>query len=155
MTTKTPTFATAEILTQAQQLTNTHPFPNPDPLATSTVPTFKELLEEYNASLSKPEIAWSRLISDEIADPFAIYQNNLANAKPQPVRWLWRKRLPLAGITLLDGDHGCGKTLLALQIAACVSSGSPMPDGTSTIQGGVVIIAPHTDATTTQLQILT
>jgi hypothetical protein len=30
-----------------------------------------------------------------------------------------------------------------------------MPDGTPTIQGGVVIISPHTDATTTQLQLLT
>jgi AAA domain len=55
---------------------------------------------------------------------------------------------------LLDGDHGCGKSLLALQIAASVSSGNPMPDGSPTIQGGVVIVSPHTDSNTTQLQTL-
>src|SRR5205814_2087186 len=87
--------------------------------------------------------------------PFTIYQNNLTKAPLQSVRWLWEKRLPLAGITLLDGDHGCGKSLLALQIAAHVSSGTLMPDGTLTTQGGVVIVTPHTDATTTQLQHLT
>src|SRR5271169_6044335 len=61
----------------------------------------------------------------------------------------------LSGITLLDGDHGCGKSLLALQLAAHVSSGSRLPDGTTTIPGGVVIVTPHTDATTTQIQLLT
>jgi len=81
--------------------------------------------------------------------------NDLTTVKPQPVRWLWQKRLPLSGITLLDGDHGTGKSILALQIAACVSSGTPMPDGTPTIQGGVVIVSPYADATTTQLPILT
>jgi hypothetical protein len=93
---------------------------------------------------------------DKLSVPFSIYLQNLANATPQPVRWLWQERLPLAGITLLDGDHDCGKSLLALEIAARVSSGSPMPDGTPTIQGGVVIISsPKTDATTTQFQRLT
>src|SRR5262249_21386903 len=64
-----------------------------------------------------------------------LHQTNLANATSQPVRWLWQQRLPLTGLTLLDGDHGTGKSLLSLRIAAAVSSGSPMPDGTPTIQG--------------------
>src|SRR5262249_36184330 len=68
----------------------------------------------------------------------------------------WQNRVPLAGITLLDGDHGSGKSLLALQIAASVSSGHRLPDGSlPPITGGVVIITPNTDATTTQLQLLT
>ena len=95
--------------------------------------------EHSEASLPHPEPSVSSqlaLSGDESASPFAIYQSNLTEARPQPVRWLWQKRLPLAGITLLDGDHGCGKSLLALQIAAHVSSGTPMPDGTPTIQGG-------------------
>jgi AAA domain len=144
-----------DLFTETQPSTNTHHFPTLEPLGTSTVPTFTELLAEYNATLSKPEAAWSHFISDEPTDPFAIYEKNLATARPQPVRWLWEKRLPLAGITLLDGDHGCGKSLLALQLAAHVSSGTPMPDGTPTIQGGVVIVTAHTNATTTQLQLLT
>jgi AAA domain len=89
------------------------------------------------------------------ANPFSIYQGNLAGVTPRPVNWLWDKHIPLSGITLLDGDHSLGKSLLALQIAAHISSGIPMPDGTSVPQSGVIIITPDTDATTTQLQLLT
>jgi hypothetical protein len=85
----------------------------------------------------------------------SLSQQNLVGVRPQPVSWLWQKRLPLGGMTLLDGDHGTGKSLLALEIAARVSSGTPMPDGTPTIRGGVVIITPHTDANTTRHQRLT
>jgi hypothetical protein len=132
-----------DLLNETQQLTNTHSLPELEPLDPSPVPAFVELLAQYNASV------------DELTDPFSIYQTNLALVRPRPVRWLWQERLPLSGITLLDGDHDCGKSLLALQIAAHVSSGTPMPDGTPTIQGGVVIVTPDTDATTAQLQLLT
>jgi hypothetical protein len=152
---KTQPVTVTDLYTKTQPSTTPNPLPDLESLDTPTVPAFTELLAEYNASISKPETAWNCLISDEPTDPFAIYQQNLAQARPQPVHWLWRNRLPLAGITLLDGDHGCGKSLLALQIAAHVSSGTRMPDGTPTIPGGVVIVTPHTDATTTQLQLLT
>jgi AAA domain-containing protein len=36
-----------------------------------------------------------------------------------------------------------GKSLIAMNIAARVSTGQPMPDGTPDIQGGVIIIAPE------------
>jgi AAA domain len=152
---KTEPLTKTKLFTETQQLTSIHHFPPLEPLNSSAVPTFTELLAEYTASLSKPKEAWNHLINDESADPFAVYQRNLANVRPQPVRWLWQDRLPLAGITLLDGDHSCGKSLLALQIAAHVSSGTSLPDGSPTIQGGVIIITPHTDSTTTQLQLLT
>jgi AAA domain len=152
---KTESVTVIDLLTKTQPSTTPQPFSDLESLSTPIVPTFTELLAEYNASLSTPEEAKSRLTSEESPDPFAIYQSNLTNVRPQPVRWLWQNRLPLAGITLLDGDHGCGKSLLALQIAAHVSSGTPMPDGTSTIPGGVIIITPHMNAATTQLQLLT
>jgi AAA domain len=151
--TQPPTTLERKTLDQAS--TNIPFFSDLPPLETSTIPTFTELLAEYQATVSKPAVAWNNLNLDQLADPFAIYQANLANATPQAVRWLWQKRLPLASVTLLDGDHGCGKSLLALQIAACVSSGTSMPDGTPTLQGGVVIVTPNRDATTTQLQLLT
>ncbi len=43
------------------------------------------------------------------------------------VRWLWRGRIPLGKLTVLDGDPGLGKSTLALDIAARVSSGRAMP----------------------------
>jgi AAA domain len=122
-----------------------------------TLATFTELLAAYQTSVATPPVPFIPN-KTEPSSPFPFSPKNLATATtltPQPVSWLWQQRLPLAGITLLDGDHGLGKTLLAHQIAAAVSSGSPMPDGTPTIQGGVIIVTPFTDPSTTQLQLLT
>src|SRR6187431_278753 len=47
---------------------------------------------------------------------------------PESIRWLWPDRIPLGRITLLVGDPGLGKSLLTLDIAACVSTGAPWPD---------------------------
>ena len=139
---KTQTLTTLETLTNPQESNNTHLTDTVMLLDTPTIPTPEEMLIEH------------KITANKLAIPFAIYENNLAKARIQSVRWLWERRLPLAGLTLLDGDHGCGKSLLALQIAACISSGAPLPDGSPTIQGGVVIVSPNTDATTTQLQLL-
>jgi len=67
----------------------------------------------------------------------------------RPVDWLWQDRIPLAALTLLEGDPGIGKSLLALDLAACVSTGRPMPDGTPGKQGRVVLVAPHDSASRT------
>jgi hypothetical protein len=46
---------------------------------------------------------------------------------PEP-NWLWPGRIPLGKVTLLVGDPGVGKSLLALDVAARLSSGQPWPD---------------------------
>jgi AAA domain len=124
-----------------------------------TLASFTELLAAYQTSSEKPPVSFIHNAT-EPSSPFPFFPKNLATttatkSTPQPVSWLWQQRLPLAGITLLDGDHGLGKTLLAHQIAAAVSSGTSMPDGTPTIRGGVIIVTPFTDPSTTQLQLLT
>src|SRR5690348_9298070 len=130
-TTATQPLTTLELVTENLETTNTPLFSDLLSLDTSTIPTFAELLAEYQATIDQPEVAWNVLSSDPSAD---------SAATDQPTRWLWPQRLSLAGINLLDADHGCGKSLLAFQIAASISSGSPMPDGSPSIQGGVVII---------------
>src|SRR5581483_7235669 len=52
-------------------------------------------------------------------------------------------------LTILDGDPGMGKSLLSIALAASVSTGHPMPDGTPVTQGGVILIAPEDDASDT------
>ena len=64
----------------------------------------------------------------------------------QEVRWLWEKRIPLGKLTILDGDPGMGKSLLSIALAASVSTGHPMPDGTPVTQGSVILIAPEDGA---------
>ncbi len=73
----------------------------------------------------------------------------LSQVETQEVHWLWEKRIPLGKITILDGDPGMGKSLLAINVAACVSTGYPMPDGTPGKQGGVILVAPEDGASDT------
>jgi archaellum biogenesis ATPase FlaH/DNA-binding MarR family transcriptional regulator len=67
----------------------------------------------------------------------------LSEVESHQIEWLWQGRIPLGKITILDGDPGIGKSLIAINIAACVSVGHPMPDGTTGIQGRVILIAPE------------
>ena len=67
----------------------------------------------------------------------------LSDVETQQVDWLWQRRIPLGKITILDGDPGMGKSLLSIFIAACVSTGHPMPDGAPGKQGKVILIAPE------------
>ncbi len=53
----------------------------------------------------------------------------LADVTPESVDYLWPGRLPLGKMVLVDGDPGVGKTTVALDLAARVSSGANMPDG--------------------------
>ncbi|MEK6683231.1 MAG: AAA family ATPase [Nitrospirota bacterium] len=55
--------------------------------------------------------------------------DRLSDVPPETVQWLWPGHVPLGKITVLDGDPGLGKSALCLDIAARVSRGSVMPDG--------------------------
>src|SRR5437763_6171188 len=85
-----------------------------------------------------------------IKDPDSRYKQStqapltlLSDVETQQVDWLWQRRIPLGKITILDGDPGMGKSLLSICIAACVSTGQPMPDGVPGKQGKVILIAPE------------
>ena len=52
----------------------------------------------------------------------------MADVTAKPVQWLWRDRLPSAMLSLLIGVEGKGKTFVALDMAARVTTGRPWPD---------------------------
>ena len=54
----------------------------------------------------------------------------VADVIPKPVRWAWKYYIPLGKLTVCDGDPGLGKSLASIDIAARVSRGRVMPDGT-------------------------
>lgn len=62
-----------------------------------------------------------------MAEP--IYQYYSA-VREQPVEWLWYPYIPYGKLTLLQGDPGEGKSTFALHLAAALTRGSPLPDGT-------------------------
>jgi hypothetical protein len=68
----------------------------------------------------------------------------LSEVERERVRWLWPGRIPLGKLTVIEGDPGLGKSLLTLQIAARVTTGGPMPDGTQgdlSDPSGVVLLS--------------
>lgn len=48
----------------------------------------------------------------------------------KPVKWLWYPYIPLGKITIMQGNSGIGKTMLALNIAAALSKGEFLPGDT-------------------------
>lgn len=67
----------------------------------------------------------------------------VADVKAEQVAWLWPGRIPAGKITVLDGDPGLGKSTLTLDLAARVTTGSPMPDGSPPAgpAAGVVLLS--------------
>ncbi len=52
----------------------------------------------------------------------------LSNQPTQTLSWLWPGRLALGKLAMLDGDPGLGKSHLALDLCARLSTGRPFPD---------------------------
>jgi hypothetical protein len=69
----------------------------------------------------------------------------VADVDRELVRWLWPGRIPLAKVTVLDGDPGTGKSTLTLTIAAKVTTGSPFPDGARPEVGDVILLSAEDD----------
>ena len=69
----------------------------------------------------------------------------LSDIETRPIQWLWPHRLPSGKLTILEGEAGVGTSLLALTLAACITGGHPLPDGTPGAQGKVIIIAPQSN----------
>lgn len=74
-----------------------------------------------------------------MAPGYVLTGGPLSAVQPEAVRWLWPGRVPAGKLTILDGDPGLGKSTLALDLAARVSRGLPMPDGSPTTQGAVLL----------------
>ena len=49
-----------------------------------------------------------------------------------PVQWLWPGWLPAGKIVLLQGNPGCGKSTLAIDLVASITTGRPLPSGKAT-----------------------
>ncbi len=70
----------------------------------------------------------------------------LSDVEPKRVEWLWRGRIPRGKLVTFDGDPGAGKSTILADIAARVSTGESMPDGSPGIKGAVVILTAEDDA---------
>lgn len=73
----------------------------------------------------------------------------LSEVEPERVEWLWPRRIPKGKITVLDGDPDNGKSLLTTDLAARVTAGRDLPDGTPTEAAGAVIVSAEDGASDT------
>ena len=61
------------------------------------------------------------------------------DVKTESPVWLWRDWLALGQLTILAGPSQAGKTSIAIEIAARLSAGLPMPDGKASPKCFIVI----------------
>lgn len=69
----------------------------------------------------------------------------MAEVEPERVEWLWPGRLPIGKLVVLDGDPGCGKSTLTLDLTAHFSAGTILPDGFQPEQGCNVVLLSAED----------
>lgn len=61
------------------------------------------------------------------------------SVKTTSPRWLWDGRVPMGGITIIEGDPGTSKSTVTTEMAAHVSRGDAWPDGETCEQGYVLM----------------
>ncbi len=66
--------------------------------------------------------------------------SSMQDIQPKATEWLWKDRIPLGEISSIDGDPASNKSSLVLDLAARVSMGSAMPDGSPGVHGEVLLI---------------
>jgi phage N-6-adenine-methyltransferase len=79
----------------------------------------------------------------------------LSELTPVATDWLWPLRIPKGELTILDGDPSVNKSSLLMDLAARVSTGREMPDGTGGVLGGVLLLLAEDSLQKAVLQRLT
>lgn len=62
-----------------------------------------------------------------------------ADIQPESIEWLWPGYIAAGKLEILSGAPGCGKTTLALSLAAILSAGRCWPDGSASHPADVAI----------------
>src|SRR6266478_4160626 len=57
------------------------------------------------------------------------YVEPLSEVQPEAFAWLWLNTFAFSTLAIVEGDPGEGKSLVALDLCARLSTGRPMPDG--------------------------
>jgi hypothetical protein len=67
-------------------------------------------------------------------DPLSI--RPLSSFRAKPVQWTWRNYIPRGYVTFLEGDPGECKSTILYDVAARITRGRPMPDGSDNCLNG-------------------
>lgn len=61
--------------------------------------------------------------------------SRMSRMRPVPLEWAWQGLIPIGKLTLITGDRGVGKNLVALQVAAMMTRGVTRTPQTSDAVG--------------------
>jgi hypothetical protein len=64
----------------------------------------------------------------------------------KPIAWLWEGKIPRGMVTILAGLGGWGKSTVATDLAARLSTGSPWPDGSPCAVGDALLVSAEESA---------
>lgn len=78
-----------------------------------------------------------------------------SDVKSEPVDWLWEGYIPFGAFCIIDGDPSMGKSTITLDIAARLSAGKPLPDGSSCDPATALVITSEDSYATTIVPRLT
>ncbi|MEU5215965.1 AAA family ATPase [Streptomyces sp. NPDC020807] len=68
----------------------------------------------------------------------------MSTVRRKPIAWLWNRYVPAGKLTIFEGDPGDGKSTMVCDLAARLTRGRPMPDG-SPAQPGLVLLLTAED----------
>jgi hypothetical protein len=76
----------------------------------------------------------------------------LSSVTERSVGWLWRGRIPMGKLTVVDGDPGVGKSFVLMDLIARITTGRPMPgEDDSRAPRSVLLMAAEDDQADTIL----
>ena len=80
---------------------------------------------------------------------FSPVVTRLSEVTPRRIEWLWPGRIAFGKVTVIEGRPGVGKSTVLLDLAARVSRGDAMPDGSHELDApsGVLVTAATEDST--------
>jgi len=73
-------------------------------------------------------------------DPVPSLLTKASTVQTRKVGWLWDGYIAVRKLTLLEGDPGDGKSVLTVDLAARLSTGAPMPDGSRNRFGPINVV---------------
>lgn len=117
----------------------------------SDLAALKKELQELNQQRCNPPLEPDEV--DRIAESVymrargpkrKIATTNLADVQPEQIDWVWHGYLARGHMTVIDGAPGLGKSLLAYDLIARMTTGQPWPDGSPGVEPQrVLLIRPE------------
>lgn len=116
--------------------------PSTPPADTTSIP---ELVETLNGPASRSVVDDLRTLVEQERVRQAVTMICAETVEPERVSWLWPGRIAQGKIAILEGDPGLGKSTMLLDLAARLSRGDTMPDGTPIERPGASLILSAED----------